>query len=75
MFPDCKVTEIFFMCDEFSKIFDEIVSEFLLTEGQSKKKRKYHRDVLSAIIKLSDLIWGNQVGILVLMGYFVTLQG
>lgn len=56
MFPDCKVTEIFFMCDEFSKIFDEIVSEFLLTEGQSKKKRKYHRDVLSAIIKLSDLI-------------------
>ena len=44
MFPDCKVTEIFFMCDEFSKIFDEIISEFLLTEGQFKKKHKYHRN-------------------------------
>ena len=44
MFPDCKITEIFFMCDEFSKNFDEIVSKNSLTEGHSEKKRKYHRD-------------------------------
>ena len=44
MFPDCKITEIFFMCDEFSKNFDEIVSIFSITEGHCDKKRKYHRD-------------------------------
>ena len=33
MLPDCKITEIFFICDEFSKYFDHIVSKFPITEN------------------------------------------
>ena len=44
MFPHCKITEIFFMCDEFSKDFDDIITKHSITEGQTEIKRKYHRD-------------------------------
>ena len=44
MFPDGKNSEIFFMCDEFSKNFDKVVSKFTITEGYFEKKRKNHRD-------------------------------
>lgn len=44
MFPGCKITEIFFMCDESSKNYDEIVSKNSTTGYHSEKKRKYHRD-------------------------------
>ena len=40
MFPDCKITVIFFMCHEFSKNFDETVSKFSITERHSDKKKR-----------------------------------
>ena len=45
MFPDDKITEIFFMCDEFSKVFDQqIASMRKLQPSQTPRKRDYHRD-------------------------------
>ena len=45
MFPDDKITEIFFMCDEFSKVFDQhIASTRKLQPSEGLRKRSYHRD-------------------------------
>lgn len=40
MFTEDKVTEIFFMADEFCKIFDQMMAKYTLREH---KKRKYYR--------------------------------
>lgn len=32
------------MCDDFSKIFDNIVSKSAITSAKSERKREYHRD-------------------------------
>lgn len=45
MFPDDKITEIFFMCDEFSKLFDQKISSMRkLQPSKDERKREYHRD-------------------------------
>ena len=45
MFPDDKITEIFFMCDEFSKVFDQqIASMRKLQPSETPRKRDYHCD-------------------------------
>lgn len=41
MFTDNKVTEIFFMADEFCKFFDTMTEKYTI---RSSKKRKYHRE-------------------------------
>lgn len=43
MFPYCKITEISFMRDEFSKNFDEIIYKNAGI-SHTQKKRDYHRD-------------------------------
>ena len=44
MFPEDKIIEIFSMCDDFSKVFDNIVSKSTITGVNSEKKHEYHRD-------------------------------
>ena len=44
MFPDDKIIEIFTMCDDFSKNFDDIIQKNSIDARESTKKRKYHRD-------------------------------
>ena len=44
MFPDDKIIEIFSMCDDFSKNFDDIIQKNSIDDRESTKKRKYHRD-------------------------------
>ena len=46
MIPDCKITEIFLMCDLFNKNFDDIITNHLITEGYTAKKRN-HTEVIS----------------------------
>lgn len=45
MFPDNKIIEIFSMCDDFSKNFDDIIQKNSIDARESTKKRKYHWDV------------------------------
>lgn len=40
MFTEDKVTEIFFMADEFCQVFDQMMAKYTLKD---RKKRKYHR--------------------------------
>ena len=42
MFPDDKITEIFYICDEFSKEFDATIAKSSIRP--SGRKRDYHRD-------------------------------
>jgi len=44
MFPDDKIIDIFSMCDDFSKNFDDIIQKKSIDARESTKKRKYHRD-------------------------------
>ena len=41
MFTDDKITEIFFMADDFCKFFDAMMEKYTL---QAQGKRKYHRE-------------------------------
>lgn len=41
MFTEDKVTEIFFMADEFCQVFDQMMAKYTI---RNRKKRKYHRD-------------------------------
>lgn len=41
MFTDNKVTEIFFMADEFCKFFDAMMAKYTVS---TPKRRKYHRE-------------------------------
>ncbi len=43
MFSENKVTEIFFMADEFYKVHERIISKTSLKTADLPKKRKYHR--------------------------------
>lgn len=43
MFSECKVTEIFFMADEFCKVYERMVAKSSLKSAEMPKKRKYHR--------------------------------
>lgn len=44
MFPKDKIIEIFSMCDDFSKVFDSIVSKSAIVGAEPERKREYHRD-------------------------------
>ena len=44
MFPKDKIIEIFSMCDDFSKVFDSIVSKSAIAGAEPERKREYHRD-------------------------------
>lgn len=44
MFTESKVTEIFFMADEFCKIFNRMMSKYTIEDTPNPAKRKYHRD-------------------------------
>ncbi len=41
MFTEDKITEIFYMADDFCQFFDAMMEKYTLKEA---KKRKYHRD-------------------------------
>ena len=41
MFTDNKVTEIFFMADEFCKFFDAMMAKYIIS---NPRKRKYYRE-------------------------------
>lgn len=43
MFSECIVTEIFFMADEFCKVYERMVAKSSLKSAEMPKKRKYHR--------------------------------
>jgi len=43
MFSECKVTEIFFMADEFCKVYERMVAKSTLKAAELPQKRKYHR--------------------------------
>ena len=43
MFSESKVTEIFFMADEFCKVYERMMSKSSLKTADLPKKRKYHR--------------------------------
>ena len=42
MFSECKVTEIFFMADEFCKVYERMVAKSSLKAAELPKKRKCH---------------------------------
>ena len=44
MFLDDKIIEVFSMCDDFGKNFDDIIQKNSIDARESTKKRKYHRD-------------------------------
>ena len=44
MFLDDKIIEVFSMCDDFGKNFDDIIQKNSIDSRESTKKRKYHRD-------------------------------
>lgn len=44
MFPKDKIIEILSMCDDFSKVFDSIVSKSAIAGAEPERKREYHRD-------------------------------
>ena len=44
MFPNNKIIEIFSICDDFSKVFDNTLEQKAIPNCDSSKKRKYHRD-------------------------------
>ena len=44
MFTESKVTEIFFMADEFCKVFNRMMSKYIIEDTSKPAKRKYHRD-------------------------------
>ena len=46
MFTEGKVTEIFFMADEFSKVFNRMMSKYIIEDTSKPAKRKYHRETL-----------------------------
>ena len=41
MITEDKVTELFYMADDFCKLFDAMMEKYTL---KSDKKRRYHRD-------------------------------
>lgn len=43
MFSESKVTEIFFMADEFCKVYELMMSKSSLKTADLPKMRKYHR--------------------------------
>gem|GEM_PF-1403685 len=43
MFSESKVTEIFFMADEFCKVYERMMSKSSVKTADLPKKRKYHR--------------------------------
>ena len=44
MFTESKVTEIFFMADEFCKVFNRMMAKYSIDSANKTLKRKYHRD-------------------------------
>jgi len=44
MFTESKVTEIFFMADEFCKVFNRMMAKYTIIDDSKPSKRKYHRD-------------------------------
>ena len=44
MFTESKVTEIFFMADEFCKVFNRMMEKYAIEDQSRPSKRKYHRD-------------------------------
>lgn len=44
MFTENKITEIFFMADEFCKVFNQMMAKYSVGDSLVRKKRKYHRD-------------------------------
>ena len=43
MFTEDKITEIFFMADEFYKVFCRLLDKYSLNATESTGKRRYHR--------------------------------
>ena len=43
MFTESKVTEIFFMADEFCKVFNRMMAKYSIGDTTKLQKRKYHR--------------------------------
>ena len=43
MFTECKITEIFFMADEFCKFFDSTVKKYSVEDKGRAPRRPYHR--------------------------------
>lgn len=43
MFTESKITEIFFICDEFHKSFEQEARLRMVEQPQTKPKRRYHR--------------------------------
>lgn len=43
MFTECKVTEIFFMADEFCKVFNRMMKKYSIDDSSRPARRKYHR--------------------------------
>ena len=44
MFTEDKIIEIFSICDDFSKVFDKTLEQNAITDCDSSKKHKCHRD-------------------------------
>lgn len=44
MFTEDNVTEIFFMADEFCKVFNRMMAKYVIEDTSKNARRKYHRD-------------------------------
>ena len=44
MFAESKITEIFFMADEFCKVFNRMMSKYAVEDTSKPTKRKYHHE-------------------------------
>lgn len=44
MFTEGKITENFFMADEFCKVFNRIMEKYAVEDSSNPQKRKYHHD-------------------------------
>ena len=54
MFTEGKVTEFFFMADEFCKVFNRMMEKYAVEDQSRPSKRKYHRD--STLSDAEDMV-------------------
>lgn len=56
MFTADKVTEIFFMVDEFNKVFCRMLEKYSLKAPKEPRKRSYHRDGRLSVAEVVSIV-------------------
>lgn len=56
MFSESKITEIFFICDEFHKSFEQTARQRMVKSPQKFPKRRYHRATAMTIPEVMTIL-------------------